>query len=80
MILKTLNEIISEERYRKNTKYEGRGYTFYKLQEKLKAEAIKWVKNCECEKAARFIPFKLRFCKACQRTIEMNNITEGDLK
>ena len=42
--LKTLKELISKLRYEK---YEGKkaiGYDFYKIQEELKQEAIKWIK------------------------------------
>jgi len=47
--------------------------TGQRLMEELRAEAVKWVKNCEyCGARPR--------CRACLRTMEMNNLTEEDLK
>ena len=45
----------------------------------LKAEAIKWVKDCEWIKSP-WLCVKGQRCIACKRTMKMNNITEEDLK
>ena len=42
----------------------------------LKAEAVKWVK--ECSHCCGILEGR-KFCIACQRTIKMNNITEDDM-
>ena len=63
--LKTLKDI---------NEVKGVDFTCLRLtQEAIKAEAIKWVKDCFCrEETPR--------CPACERTIKMNNISEEDLK
>ena len=51
---------------------------------KLKQEAIKWVKNCKAPvdftRNDRCGHNNKEFCCCCQRTMKMNNITEEDLK
>ena len=52
--------------------------------ENIKAEAIKWVKDCknpvDFTRNDRCGHNLKEYCCCCQRTIEMNNITEEDLK
>lgn len=48
---------------------------------KVKQLAIEWVKNCEYRGKSIIACEKDGYrCDACQRTMEMNNITEEDLK
>ena len=63
-------------------------YNSEKFEKKVKAEAIKWVKNCSCKKIKIKIqdnnePIKeewhRNYCFACLRFIEFFNITEEDL-
>ena len=42
----------------------------------VKAEAIKWVKDCECKKTH----WGSKKCESCWRFINFFNITEEDLK
>ncbi len=58
----------------------GEGYeTRDSMREKLKAEAIKWVKECE-HKGYPAECRKGHHCLTCQRTMKMNNITEKELE
>ena len=42
----------------------------------LKAEAVKWVKNCECRRPY----WGSKKCESCWRFINFFNLTEDDLK
>ncbi len=80
MKLKTLKDLkrfaradnISKFKHPQNRRIKGSDVTILEYRE-VQALAIKWVKDCPCDDLGD--P-----CPACERTIEMNNITEEDLR
>lgn len=74
MTLKTFNDIIGEIRYEKYDGKKAIGYDFYKIQEKVQGEIVKWVKEIEdnwdydCEVGAMF--FIERFFKITEKNLD----------
>lgn len=71
---KTLNNIRKANEFDRNKFSVREGYKELIFRKDVKEEAIKWVKACE-----HYGKTPLN-CPACRRTMEMNNITEEDLK
>ena len=61
---KTLKEIFEKSKYKDI------------IERELKAEVVKWVKNCECKK----LHWGSKRCEACWRFINFFNLTESDLE
>ena len=65
MKLKTLKDLMEDKRYTNQS-----GTMFIDSAEKMiRAEAIKWVKDCSCFKA----------CKGCEKLMKFTDITEEEL-
>ena len=78
--LKTLKEIIAEIRYSNYPEKKAVGYDFYKIEEKIKQEAIKDIKHLRKNRSSN-PKYSKEELNGIEKYIMWKNIlTEGDLK